>query len=826
MKKVKKILSVILSACLLITTMYIPYQCFAEVVSGSCGENAFWEFDDSTGTLIISGTGEMEDYVYSQSSDTSVFKDYRETLKNVVIGEGITHIGNYTFYNFSNIENVSFPSTLTSIGISSFYGCSKITKIMLPESVTTIGQTAFRGTNLKSFCSEEEGEVIISDNITNIGGGCFGESTYITSVHIGKNIVSSYGSFDITDVITFNNLSEITVSPENLDLTVVDNVLYKKDLSSLVLYPRGKTDSSYTIPDGTTTLFACFKYNSYIENIIVPNTVTKIYNEAFYQCTNLESIKLSESITSIPNGCFNKCEKLNNVVLPAKITSIESSAFQQCHSLSNISLNNGLKSLGLYAFAWCGQLKTITLPSTLTSLSKGTFMECRQLESINIPVNISTIPSDCFALASIDNASGLSIDFEGGVTTIEKSAFYNARFSDPLILPESVLELKSLTNAIVDRVFILNKDCIISNGAFLNCNATIVGYKNSTAEEFANNNSIKFVELCSNDESHNFKASSKSEPTCTEKGYTTYLCSICGYEYNTSFTETLGHTEVIDDAVESDCTSTGLTEGSHCSVCNEILIPQTTTDALGHNYTIEETAPTCNTDGYTIYTCERCGDSYKSDYTDALNHIYTNYVSDNNATCTQDGTKTAKCDRCGEADTIADIGSKLEHTYIWEVVSQATYTQNGLEQKICSACNKVADTKVIPMLTTARDTTVTESNRNNQISTEQANKNVTSKPDYSFKTEYKNFRTVAGIGCIKVAWSKDDDVTGYKIYTSNSSNGGFKLIETVENSDRDFCVIQNLKSGNIIYIKIVAYKIINEQEYLSEVTKTTKAVIK
>ena len=78
-----------------------------------------------------------------------------------------------------------------------------------------------------------------------------------------------------------------------------------------------------------------------------------------------------------------------------------------------------------------------------------------------------------------------------------------------------------------------------------------------------------------------------------------------------------------------------------------------------HNYIATITAPTCTEKGYTTYTCE-CGDSYKGDYVDELEHEFTNYVSDNNATYESDGTKTAYCDRgCGATDTVIDTGSKL-----------------------------------------------------------------------------------------------------------------------------------------------------------------------
>ena len=160
---------------------------------------------------------------------------------------------------------------------------------------------------------------------------------------------------------------------------------------------------------------------------------------------------------------------------------------------------------------------------------------------------------------------------------------------------------------------------------------------------------------------HNYKGV-VTAPTCTEKGYTTYTCERCGDSYVSDYVDALGHTEVIDEAVASTCTATGLTEGKHCSVCNEVLVAQEVVDELGHDYKGVVTAPTCTEQGYTTYTCTRCGDSYVDDYVDELGHTE---VTDEAvvSTCTKTGLTEGKhCSVCNEVLVEQEVIDELGHT--------------------------------------------------------------------------------------------------------------------------------------------------------------------
>ena len=99
-------------------------------------------------------------------------------------------------------------------------------------------------------------------------------------------------------------------------------------------------------------------------------------------------------------------------------------------------------------------------------------------------------------------------------------------------------------------------------------------------------------------------------PTCTEGGYTTYVCKTCDHTQTDDETAALGHTEVIDEGVPASCTETGLTEGKHCSACGAVLQKQETVPAIGHEYGDWETAiaATGTSQGLEAQTCIHCGD--------------------------------------------------------------------------------------------------------------------------------------------------------------------------------------------------------------------------
>ena len=300
MKVAQKLILTIAVLSLMLPVLVFSEDSDAVEKSGKCGDDLTWSFDESTGILTISGTGEM----YELSPSPFAFDD---SIKVIVIGAGATSISDFVFSNCTSLTSVDIPDTVTSIGMGAFSGCSSLTSISIPDSVSVIGSYVFE------VCSS------------------------LTSITIPSS-VTSIGRYPFSGCTSLEN---IDVDAKNITYSSVNGVLFDKDITELVCYPAGHGGETYAIPNSITSIIdGAFDKCSSLTSITIPDSVSSIGEFAFSDCTSLKSISILDSVKFIGSDAFEGCSSLTSIAIPNSILSIGEFAFRDCTSLTSIDVGN------------------------------------------------------------------------------------------------------------------------------------------------------------------------------------------------------------------------------------------------------------------------------------------------------------------------------------------------------------------------------------------------------------------------------------------------------------------------------------------------------
>lgn len=399
----KRIISLLLALVLAVTLL--PVQAWGATVvdSGYCGgegdgKNLTWSLD-SDGVLTISGEGKMGRWI-----DLSSVPWYtnRSKIKRVVVGSGVTSIGDSAFA-CSSLTSVSIGDSVTSIGEKAFSVCNRLTSVTIPDSVTSIDQLAFYGCR---------------------------------------------------------NLTGFQVDPQNRNYCSIDGVIFDKSKKTLVLYPSGNPASDYVIPSSVTSIGekAFYHCSRNLANITIPNSVTSIGDSAFSGCSSLTSVIIPDSVTSIGDDAFSSCRSLTSVTISNSVTSIGKSVFANCR-LANVTIPNSVTSIGTHAFLRCGYLTSVTIPGSVMSIEERAFADCTSLKDVYYTGSEKQWEAISIGKFNYPLTSSATIHYNSGAT--ESQTIYNAATGE---LALTVYENKN-TSDIRETDYQLSKGALVSYGS-------------------------------------------------------------------------------------------------------------------------------------------------------------------------------------------------------------------------------------------------------------------------------------------------------------------------------------------------------------------------
>lgn len=373
---------------------------------GVCGDNLIWKVEgtyDNT-TLTITGTGDMWDFQTLDMQDfhTEGPKTPWSSIYRVIVGEGVTSIGNGALLGNYQINYLRLPSTLTRIGDQAFFpadGASSGVQgsLNLPVGLKSIGEYAFRD------CSGLTGDLVIPDSVTEIGAGAFeGCSGFKGNLVLSKNLTS-----------------------------IEDNTFQFCNFSGNLNLPEGLRSI------GKNAFEFC---TGFIGGLTFPETLVAIGDSAFARCSGLNgALSFPDDINSIGKWAFDDDSSLTGTLsLPKNLIWLGDMAFNNCKGFTgDLILPDRVTSIGEWAFGWCtGFSGTLKLSKELQTIDEYAFYHCNGFTSLTpLPEKLVSIGDNAFAGCS--NLSG-ELVFSNGLQTIGDSAFYKCNFTGNLIFPDSL----------------------------------------------------------------------------------------------------------------------------------------------------------------------------------------------------------------------------------------------------------------------------------------------------------------------------------------------------------------------------------------------------
>lgn len=287
----KKILVIIMTIAMLVPFMpdqTLPVHAATIVHQGKCGDDVTFTLT-SDGTLTLSGTGKT--YRYHENVMEHEWTDYSSQIKNVVVEDGITELGEALFCRLKNLKTATIADSVTESAEDLFRECTNLVSVKLSDNMEELKWMDFYScTSLRS--------IKLPSKVKTLGFSCFRECTSLSEIIFGNQLeyIGDYAFENCTSLKTI----KIPSSVRKMEKGVFRNCT---SLEKVTLSPQLKWIDKYT-----------FERCTAMKSIVIPKGVTRIMHQAFHDCSSLKTVSIPSTVQHIADSAFDGCMALKTKV--------------------------------------------------------------------------------------------------------------------------------------------------------------------------------------------------------------------------------------------------------------------------------------------------------------------------------------------------------------------------------------------------------------------------------------------------------------------------------------------------------------------------------